>query len=424
MWLPVRLLSRDAHRPLTRCLSLLMLTWLGGAAGCREDAESPVGPSPALDVTLAAAPLSFRQITVGGFPGVGEYHACAVTTDDRAYCWGRNTWGQLGIGGDFGGPDDCFGDPCSKRPVEVAGNLRWKHLSAGDRYTCGVTKDNVAYCWGRNYEGQLGDPAIFGLTTAPVKVTGGHTFRRIRTGVGHTCAITTSDVAFCWGFNQFGQVGDGTTTNRPSPVRVLGTQQWRDVEGDYGHTCGVTFDNTAYCWGRNFSGQLGDGTTKERLQPRAVTGGIAFRQIDAGWAHTCAVTTANLAYCWGGNSSGELGNNTTTGHPTPAPVSGTRLFETVSAGSSYTCGVTLGGKGFCWGANGVGQLGTGTTFPRFGPTAVGVGLTWSTIATNAASTCGVTTDHLAYCWGDNTDGELGDGTTTNHLLPTPVAGPM
>ncbi|MBW8839575.1 MAG: hypothetical protein JF602_06965, partial [Gemmatimonadetes bacterium] len=175
----------------------------------------------------------------------GDNHTCGVTTDDRAYCWGRNTWGQLGLGGDFGGPDDCFGDPCSKLPAPVAGNLRWKHLRAGDRFTCGVTTDNVAYCWGRNVEGQLGTPTDV-PQYAPIKVSGGRKFRQIRTGPNHTCAITTADVAFCWGANTNGQLGDGTLTWHSTPARVVGSQAWRELEVNYDHTCGVTFDNKAF----------------------------------------------------------------------------------------------------------------------------------------------------------------------------------
>jgi alpha-tubulin suppressor-like RCC1 family protein len=391
---------------------------LAATLGCRDEAESPTGPAPALDVAAAAAPLSFRQVSVGGFPGGSDFHACGVTTDDRAYCWGLNTWGQLGIGSVYEGPEDC-GNPCSTRPVAVVGGHRWKHVRAGDRFTCGVTTDNQAYCWGRNIEGQLGSPTDV-PQGSPIPVAGSRKFRQIRVGVAHACAITPANVAFCWGANWNGSLGDGTTTSRPTPVRVLGTQSWRELTADYNHTCGTTFDNRAYCWGAG--GKIGDGTTTQRLRPTGVAGGLAFRQVDAGWQHTCGVSTANLAYCWG---SGALGDGTTGTHLAPVKVGGKRLFDNVSAGFSYTCGVTLGGRGFCWGANGVGQLGTGDTYPRSGgPVPLGVELPWTMIAAGGASTCGVTTADRAYCWGDNASGELGDGTTTSRLLPTPVVGPM
>ena len=157
-------------RSLTRCVACpslerarllgltLILTLLASTLGCREDAESPTGPAPALEVSAAAAPLSFAQVSANGF-GSGA-HTCGVTTDGRAYCWGLNTAGQLGIGSVFEGPEDC-GNPCSTRPMAVVGGHRWLHVRAGDRFTCGLTTDNLAYCWGRNFEGQLGSARTF-----------------------------------------------------------------------------------------------------------------------------------------------------------------------------------------------------------------------------------------------------------------------
>src|SRR6476646_6627916 len=109
--------------------STVALALLAATLGCREDAATPTGPAPEA-ATTAAAPLTLRQVTASRNFG-DDHHTCGVATDDRAYCWGSNSWGQLGLGGDFGGPHDCFGDPCSRLPAPVAGNLRWKHLRAG-----------------------------------------------------------------------------------------------------------------------------------------------------------------------------------------------------------------------------------------------------------------------------------------------------
>jgi alpha-tubulin suppressor-like RCC1 family protein len=402
-----------------RVAPLLVAAMVLGGLGCAED---PVSPStPELTATAAAGALSFRQVSASASstePG----HACGVTTDDRAYCWGNNQDGQLGNGTNSG-PEDCNGWPCSIRPVAVLGGLRFDHVSAGGRSTCGITTDDRAYCWGRNINGQLGDGTqIMRLT--PVAVAGGRRFRQVSAGNGHTCAITPSDVAFCWGNNAKGQVGDGTTTQRLTPVRVAGGLSWRQLSGDFFHTCGVTTGYRAYCWGNNFDGRLGDGTTTRRLKPVAVSGGLLFRQVDAGFHHTCAVrTTDDRAYCWGDNSYGALGDGTTTGRLKPVAVLGTRHFDHVSAGDNHTCGVTLAGRGFCWGVNLVGQLGDGTTTQRLKPTPLGVDLTLAQVSASAGFSCGVAIDHRAYCWGHNYAGQLGDGTDAQHL-PVPVAGPM
>src|SRR5262245_46374149 len=164
------------------------------ALACREDAESPTAPAPgrALDVSPALA-LSFRQVSAGGS------HTCGVTSDDRAYCWGYNNYGQLGVGTDTG-QELCLSLGCSTRPVAVLGGLRFRQVSAGEDYTCGITTDYRAYCWGLNYGGALGDGTTFFRTT-PVPVAGHLSFRQVSAGAVHTCAVTTDNRAYCWGYN-------------------------------------------------------------------------------------------------------------------------------------------------------------------------------------------------------------------------------
>jgi alpha-tubulin suppressor-like RCC1 family protein len=413
--IPMRRVASSPSRLAPFLAAALLLT----LAGCGEDAESPTAPasSPALATTASAAIL-FRQISVG------YDHTCAVTPDDRAYCWGSSQWGQLGNGTNEG-PETCNSGPCSSRPVAVLGGLRFRHVNAGGQFTCGLTTDGRAYCWGRNGEGELGIGAISPLSVKPVLVTGGRTFIQVRAGQGHACAITSSNVAYCWGVNFEGQLGDGTTTGRPAPVRVLGGLLWRQLSGGSRHTCGITTTSGTYCWGSNQFGQLGTGTGASRLKPAAVAGEVVFRQVDAGFAHTCAVSTADLAYCWGSSNSGALGDGTLDPRPTPTAVAGTRRFDHVSAGVNHTCGVTLAERGVCWGANPAGQLGTGTTFRRATPTPLAVALTLTQISAGYGFTCGITTADRAYCWGDSSSGQIGDGNTTDasSLVPVPVVGP-
>jgi alpha-tubulin suppressor-like RCC1 family protein len=401
--------------------SVLALAILLTVLGCRDDTESPAAPEPGPALATTAQVLSFSQVSAGA------YHTCGVTTDDRAYCWGSNSLGQLG-NGEYGS---------RSTPVAVAGGLRFVQVSAGYEHTCGVTTDDRAYCWGYNDFGQLGDSNQYSIQRTPVAVADGHHFRQIRAGSFHTCAVTPFDVAFCWGWNGRGQLGTNGGVHI-TPARVFGGLRFRRIVAGGLHTCGATTDDRGYCWGDNTFGQLGDGTHINRSRPVAVLGGLSFQQVGAGgsvfgdaqWrepnsGHSCGVTTDNLAYCWGDGFEGQVGDGKQTTHVTPVAVAGGRHFRGVSPGSYHTCAVTPADVAFCWGYNAYGALGNGTTSSSSTPVRVLGGLHFSGMSTGVVGfhSCGVTTDHRVYCWGYNSDGQLGDGTQYNtRLTPVAVAG--
>jgi alpha-tubulin suppressor-like RCC1 family protein len=399
------------------------------ALGCRQESTSPSIPEPGEALAVAATPaLAFRQMSAGGG------HACSVTPDNLAYCWGANNAGQLGNGTNTG-PETCgrFEFPCSTRPVAVAGGLRFRMVSAGDGHTCGVTTSSEAYCWGAT--GPLGEGSDFsGSIPTPVAVAGGLQFSHVAAGSGHTCGVTTDNLAYCWGGNGSAQLGDGTTTNHLTPSAVTGGLRFSRLDAGGGHNCARTLSDNVYCWGLNISGQLGNGTRGPencKLRnpscstiPRRVLG-IRFRlrQVSAGGTHTCGLK-GKLAYCWGRNAEGQLGDGTNSGHLEPVAVSDARQFRDVSAGRSHTCAVNPLNVTFCWGDNSIGQLGDNTTNPRVVPVRVVGGLRFSQVSAGSTFTCGVSTENLAYCWGNNGSGMLGDGTHVTHRRrPTPVVGP-
>ena len=371
----------------------------------------------------AATALAFQQVS-----GALE-HTCGVTLDALAYCWGDNRIGMLGIG--------TSGREQQPAPVAVVGGLRFKQVSAGHRLTCGVTTDSLAYCWGDNSAGGLGNGSRTGpercdtedvvegipCSTRPVAVSGGLRFAQIAAGSGYACGVTSTDRrAWCWGVNGSGQLGDGTTAMRLRPVAVAGGLHLRQVSARYLHTCGVTTDDKAYCWGDNSQGQLGDSTAAAvRLRPTPVSGTRQFRQVDAGVAHTCGVTTGDRAFCWGDGRAGQLGNGKTYLSFWPRAVAGGLALRRVTAGSSHSCGETPGNQAYCWGNSG-GALGDGTGMPRLKPVAVAGGLSFKQVNAGWDHTCARTAAGALYCWGLNASGQLGDGTHTDRLTPTRVAG--
>ncbi|HUR93237.1 MAG TPA: hypothetical protein VMY76_01550 [Gemmatimonadales bacterium] len=401
----------------TRTSRAAALVLLLAAAGCGQD-ESPVAPearpadaSPA--VAAAVAPLAFVQVSTG------INHSCGVTADDRAYCWGYNWKGEVGDGS----------TTLRRAPRAVAGGLRFRFVSAGHSFTCGLTTDDRAYCWGSNENGELGIGSTALTQLTPRQVSGSRRYRQLRSGSNYACAVTLADVAFCWGDNFYGQLGIGLASGTNAPVQVkTGGLVFRRVLAGGGHTCGLTADNKAWCWGRNDFGQVGDGARGNSLAPLPVAGGLTFAQISAGTLHTCGVTTDNRAYCWGRNAAGGVGDGTQfVERDAPVAVAGALRFSGVSAGYEHSCGVTLAKAVYCWGLNGDGQQGDNTKGNvRLSPMPVLGGLRFSSMGgmSFGPHNCAVTTENRAYCWGNNREGEVGDNTERwRRLVPTAVAGP-
>ena len=371
---------------------------------------------------------------------VGATHSCALRHDGEVWCWGANTFGQLGIGN----------QPSSVVPVQAysdAQGFRSNNIaSIGAHYyaNCALNTAGRAFCWGSNSYGELGD----GSTTArrnPVPVNRLRAgLQSLSTGTYSTCAIDANNRSWCWGRNSEGQVGDNTNIQRtiPRPVNIstqgFGPRNIAEVRAGGNHACAINAAGRAYCWGRNIYGQLGTGGGGDSLIPVGVsvaTAGFGRRniaQVAVGVDHSCALNRAGRVFCWGRNTNGQLGlgipNNP--GSPVPiatdtsAPGFAPRNTARIVAGAFTNCALNTNGRAYCWGRNGSGQVGDGTSGnDRNAPVQVsGLGAGLRDIATKLNHSCAIDAAGDVWCWGQNSSGQLGDGTTTDSPVPVRVQG--
>lgn len=457
-------------------------------------------------------------VQVDGLSGVtniaaGKFSAYAVS-GGAIYAWGYNADGQLGVG-----------DTTDRSlPVAVAGDLAERTITlvaAGDAHALAITDDNQLFSWGSNIYGQLGN----GTTTSsnsPISITTSTTPIDVVAGLGYSLYLGDDGSIYAWGNNSNGQLGDGTTTQRTSPVAVAGDLTSETVSqisaGDQ-HTVALTASGAVYAWGYNNNGQLGDLTTTQRTVPTLVdnTGilaGSTVESVSAGGNSSSVTLSDGMVASWGWNLYGQLGNQSTASALTPsvlrqpnyskvllggtearvlnvsdgsitfiapahaagtvdlqlladgvdtatanniytyvassnspAPtitdispnvdtlMGGTTVtitgsgfaesgrFSKVAVGGEHACGVTTSGKVYCWGRNDQGQLGTGSTTDSTKPLLINGELgnrTVTDIVLGHSSSYAITSNGSVYAWGWNLDGQLGDGTTVNSSSPVRV----
>jgi alpha-tubulin suppressor-like RCC1 family protein len=352
----------------------------------------------------------------------GQFHSCALVADGSAACWGSNHGGQLGDGTTTN----------RETPAAVPGLARVTSLAAGWGHTCALRSTAEVLCWGFNEQGQLGD----GTLTRRLIPTGVVDLRRDVVALSahflHTCALTSGGRILCWGENERGQLGDGSTLNRARPVFVVpprlfgATTSFVGVAAGERHTCGSAVMGTVHCWGANELGQLGDNASSGSVGPTLVVGiigSIAARAISAGDINTCALRANGTVSCWAVNVNGELGRGTTDTdvHP-PSAVPSLTDVVAIEVGGDHACAVIVSGRVRCWGGNDDGQVGRGQT-SQAEPTPMDVGLT-NIVAVSAALnfSCALTANGRVFCWGDNADGQLGTAAPNQAASPILVAG--
>ncbi len=340
--------------------------------GDNSDGELGNGSTTSSSVPVAVVTsgvlsgVTLTQITAGFF------FTCALSSTGAVYCWGFNSDGELGNNSTAN----------SSVPVAVStsgalAGLTVTQISADSGFNaCALSSAGAAYCWGRNTDGQLGNNTITS-SSVPVAVSmsgvlAGKTLTQVTAGNDLTCALDSTGLAYCWGDNLRGQLGNNSAANSSVPVAVttsgvLSGVTLTQISAGNAFACALGSTGAAYCWGYNASGQLGNSSTASSSVPVAVTttgvlSAATLTQVTPGASFTCALGSAGAAYCWGLNGNGQLGNNSTTSSAAPVAVTASGLTLTqVSSGNTATCTQASTGAAYCWGMNSSGQLGNNST---------------------------------------------------------------
>ncbi|MEE2901751.1 MAG: hypothetical protein VYC39_05445 [Myxococcota bacterium] len=404
----------------------------------------------------------------------GATSSCSVLLSGQILCWGNNAYGQLGDGTtnsrnsavftqiiegrssptfalppaicagqriDFtNDPQNCGAcdQRCAQNATCVASQCQcsdgsrcaWKCLSSGGcddpvqlssglRYTCALRGQGEIYCWGTNNFGQLGNGTVTNALT-PTAVNGISSAEQVSAGTSHACARLQTGVVQCWGINTSGQLGTGNFASQIRPQTVSGISGVIDVAAGGKHSCAVIQSGDVYCWGANDWGQLGNGTLVGTTLPSLVTGLSDVIQISLGDEHSCARTQRDEVYCWGQNDRGQLGNGSFNFRAFPAYVR--QDAADIRLGDRHSCLLSNFGSMDCWGANNFGELGISSTIDQPSPITV-LGLSdLAQIDAGGSQTCATNNDGEVYCWGDNQLGQAGNGSVgASVLAPSKVS---
>ena len=382
----------------------------------------------------------------------GDDFACGLSWEGRVWCWGYNHRGQLGDGG----------TEASWVPVPVGFDpaQRFWAITAGSHHACALTDEGTAHCWGDNRSGELGAETEAAFSPLPLPSVPEERFTELSAGAipsvvpspdegSHTCGITVDGRALCWGNGRRGQMGNGTTPEISPPVEPSGGHLFKKIRASTGYTCGLADDDQIYCWGH---GPLGtpalvpdpSGALMESATPRLALYGPplappefppvpeAFDELALGWRHACAITSQGAAYCWGAGAANALG---TSGYYKPldkivfGPISGGSTpasWQRLFAGSTATCGLDPGGNLHCWGrVFGVWDPDALCSLPTFynpEPVLPDTRILDLAIGRRYCEdfACALDEDGVARCWGYNSEGQSGQPPSLRVPEPTPL----
>jgi hypothetical protein len=352
------------------------------------------------------AVLAWTVVYGWGEVATGGDFTCGLTTDGRAWCWGHNGVGELGDGTEESRPF----------PTPVASDARWTRIAPGMSHTCGIQRDGSLWCWGYNHMGQLGtgdqEPS-----SLPVQVGDADDWIDVDGQEMYTCGIRDGGTLWCWGHHGFDPEGSVSPDDLVLyPTRVGSFSGWRTLSAGYSHSCVLRSDGSLYCWGFNGDGQLGLPTVESTATPLIVEPGSSWLHVSAGGMHTCAIRSDRTLWCWGRNDWQQVSEDPSPTVPEPVQVGEHADWVSVSAAGVSTCAFR-DDAAWCWGNNWSGQLGRE---PDDGTAEHELLLSRSDmrgLSTKAAHGCVHHDDGTAQCWGSNYSGQLGAGLTVEWSAP-------
>jgi alpha-tubulin suppressor-like RCC1 family protein len=346
----------------------------------------------------------------------GDEHTCSIRNGGEVWCWGKNDRGQLG-NGSTGGQ--------SKVPGKVPGISSATAVVAGRDFTCAVVSFTTVTCWGDNNQGQLGNGTTASPGSSPTTVSGISGVFAIAAGEEHACVVSSALDVWCWGRNDRGQLGSGLPSggNATTPQRVSGLSAYSAIAAGDKHTCAVTTSGGVRCWGHNNHGQLGNNLFLDSNIPVTVVSlGGAATAVGAGKEHSCAALSGEAPVCWGNGDHGRLGHSGGGDDPAPVEVDDLGEVQVIVGGDEHTCAAT-DMEVWCWGRNDKGQLGDGSKGDTSDPVTVMSPTSVGGIAAGGKHSCYIDETRDAWCWGHNNNGQLGDGTASDSDVPVSVTWP-
>ena len=355
----------------------------------------------------------------------GGSHTCAILDNGSVSCWGDGANGQLGNGGTSVKSTPTLTSSLGTGRSAVA-------LSSGQYHTCAILDNGSVSCWGDGANGQLGNGGTSNQNTPTLtsSLGTGRTAIALSSGESHTCAILDNGSVSCWGYGNYGQLGNGGSSDKSTPTLTssLGTGRTAVALSSGGqHTCAVLDNGSVSCWGYGTYGQLGNGLGSNHNSPSLTSSLGAGRTavaLSSGGYHTCAILDNGSVSCWGDSIYGQLGNGGTAYKLTPTLTSslGTnRTAVALSSGQHHTCAILDDDSVSCWGAGGAGQLGNGGTSQQYPPTltnSLGAGRTAVALSSGSQHTCAILDNGFVSCWGSGGVGQMGSGGNWNQKSPT------